>query len=69
MKKNQQISFVKVMHKTFDEFPLDEVNKVCDEHGALEGFKILAKRLTKERRQEIVDKIIGEEHVNTKRSN
>jgi hypothetical protein len=59
MKK--QISFAKVMYKTFDEFPVKEVNKLTDELGALEAFRKLANRLTRKRRQEIVDEIEAEE--------
>lgn len=51
------LSFARVMYKTLNEFPLEEVKNICKENSALEGFRILANRLTKKRRKEIINEI------------
>lgn len=56
-----KIGLIKVMHKTFAEFSANEVEKLCNDKGAIDAFHILANRLTKEKRQEIVNEILKEE--------
>lgn len=56
------MNLAKAMTKVFDQFPLEVVNKVCDKHGDINGFNILLKRLTKKKRQQIVDEVEAEEN-------